>query len=70
MLRGLVRSKQNLSQLIKFLHYFVYPFLTGFLLDLPWPNQLVISLAFVIASALVREFIEALLSLWQAMYLI
>ena len=66
MLRGLVRSKQNLSQLIKFLHYFVYPFLTGFLLDLPWPNQLVISLAFVIASALVREFIEALLSLWQA----
>ena len=66
MLSGLVRSKQDLSQLINFLHYFVYPFLTGFLLDLPWVHQLLISLAFVIASALVRDFIDALLSLWQA----
>ena len=66
MLSELVRSKRDLNQLVKLLHYFIYPFLTGFLLDLPWVNQLVLSLAFVIASAAVHDFIDAFLSLWQA----
>ena len=66
MLSEIVRPQRDSSQLIKFLHYFVHPFLTGFLLDLPWVHQLLISLSFVIASAAVRDFIDALLSLWQA----
>ena len=66
MLSEIVRPKRELDQLVKFLHYFVYPFLTGFLLDLPWVHQLLISLSFVIASASVRDFIDALLGCWQA----
>ena len=66
MLSGLVRTKRDLGQLIKFLHYFVYPFLTGFLLDLPWPNQLVIGAAFAFVVFLVGNFPDALLVLWQA----
>ena len=66
MLIELVRSKRDLSQLIKFLHYFVYPFLTGFLLDLSWPNQLVISASFAFVVFLVGNFPDALLLLWQA----
>ncbi len=66
MLSEIVRQKRDINQLVKFLHYFVYPFLTGFLLDLPWVLQLLISFSFVIASASVGDFIDALLGLWQA----
>ena len=66
MLRKLVCNKRDVNLLIKFLHYLVYPFLTGFLLDLPWAQQLVISITFFIATAVVHDFIDALLSLWQA----
>ena len=66
MLGELARRKRNLYQFSKFLHYLVYPVLAGFLFDLPWVHQLLISLAFVIASASVRDFIDALLGLWQA----
>jgi len=50
----------------KFLNRLVCPFLIGFLLDLPWTIQLVISLTFVIATIAVHDFIDALLCLWQA----
>ena len=66
MLGEFVRNKRDLNLLIKPLHYLFYPFLTGFLLDLPWAHQLVISLTFFIATTVVHEFIDALLCLWQA----
>ena len=66
MLSEFVSNKRDINLLIKFLHYLVYPFLTGFLLDLPWAQQLVISITFFIATAVVHDFIDALLSLWQA----
>ena len=40
--------------------------LVAFLLDLPATSQVIISLAFFGASVLVADFVEALLSLWQA----
>ena len=66
MLGEFVSNKRDLNLLIKLLHYLVYPFLTGFLLDLPWAHQLMISLTFFIATAVVHDFIDALLCLWQA----
>ena len=50
----------------KFLNLLVWPFLIGFLLDLPWTGQLLISLTFVFATVVVRDFVDALLCLWQA----
>lgn len=53
-------SKQRL------LGHLILPFLTGFLFDLPWINQLIISLVLVAASFIVRDYIDALVALWQA----
>ena len=69
MLRKLVGNKRDLNLLIKFLHYLVYPFLTGFLLDLPWPNQLVITVSLAFVVLLVGNFADALVTLWQAIAL-
>ena len=66
MLGELAITRRDVIALTKVLHYLVYPFLTGFLLDLPWAHQMAISLILFIAVAVVHDFIEALLSLWQA----
>ena len=50
----------------KIIHILIYPFLTGFLLDLPWINQTIVAIAFVLATLLVGDFVEALVALWQA----
>lgn len=50
----------------KFLHFAVFPMLTGFMLDLPWTTQALVSFAFACASLFVGDFVEALLALWQA----
>ena len=50
----------------KFLHFAVFPMLTGFMLDLPWTTQALVSFAFACASLFVGDFVEALLTLWQA----
>ena len=44
----------------------IYSFLIGFLFDLPWINQSIISLVLVAASFIVGDFIDALIALWQA----
>ena len=66
MLGGFVSNKPDLNLLIKPLHYLVYPFLTGFLLDLPWLNQLVITVSLAFVVLLVGNFADALVLLWQA----
>ena len=48
------------------IHYALYPFLVGFLLDLPWRTQTLISLILVFAAFSVGNFVTALLALWQA----
>ena len=67
MLSDLANTKRDVIALTKVLHYLVFPFLTGFLLDLPWAYQMIISFALFIAMCLVHDFVEALLSLWQAL---
>lgn len=57
---------QETAPVSKFLNLLVCPFLIGFLLDLPWTGQLLISLTFVFATIVVRDFVDALLCLWQA----
>ena len=57
---------QETTPVSKFLNLLVCPFLIGFLLDLPWTGQLLISLTFVFATVVVRDFVDALLCLWQA----
>ena len=57
---------QETTLVSKFLNLLVCPFLIGFLLDLPWTGQLLISLTFVFATVVVRDFVDALLCLWQA----
>lgn len=52
--------------LSKIIHVLIYPFLTGFLLDLPWINRTIVVIAFVLATLLVGDFVEALVALWQA----
>lgn len=69
MLSKLVSKKWDSILLLKFLHYLVYPFLTGFLLDLPWPNQLVITVSLAFVVLLVGNFADALVVLWQAIAL-
>ena len=66
MLGEFVSNKRDLNLLIKPLHYLVYPFLTGFLLDLPWLNQLVITVSLAFVVLLVGNFADALVLLWQA----
>ena len=66
MLGEFVSNKRDLNLLIKLLHYLVYPFLTGFLLDLPWLNQLVITVSLAFVVLLVGNFADALVLLWQA----
>ena len=66
MLGEFVSNKRDLNLLIKPLHYLVYPFLTGFLLDLPWLNQLVITVSLAFVVLLVGNFADALVVLWQA----
>ncbi len=48
-------------------HQIIFPILTGFLFDLPWLNQSLISLVLVGAVSIVRDFSEALLLLWCAL---
>ena len=50
----------------KIIHILIYPFLSGFLLDLPWINQAIVAIAFILATLLVGDFVEALVALWQA----
>lgn len=58
---NLVRlSKQRLSGSL------MLSFLTGFLFDLPWISQSIISFVLVAASFIVGDFIDALVALWQA----
>ncbi len=49
------------------LNHLIYPFLAGFLFDLPWFNQLLISMFLVGAVSIVHDFGEAVLLLWQAL---
>ena len=48
-------------------HHIIFPLLTGFLFDLPWGNQVLISLVLVGAVFIVGDFSEALLALWHAL---
>ena len=48
-------------------HYLIYPLLTGFLFDLPWISQALISIVLVGAVFVIRDFSEALLLLWLAL---
>ena len=48
-------------------HQLIFPLLTGFLFDLPWLNQFLISLVLAGAVFIVRDFSEALLLLWIAL---
>ena len=66
MLGELVSTKRDVINLNRFLHYFVYPFSTGFLLDLPWLNQFIISVCLAIVVVLVGNYADALVKLWQA----
>jgi hypothetical protein len=66
MLGRLLHLNQKSNQVSKLLNLLVYPFLIGFVLDLPWISQLLISIAFVIATVAVHDFVDALLYLWQA----
>ena len=52
--------------LTRFLHHLAYPLLTGFLFDLSLINQVIISSSLVLSVAIVGDFVEALLVLWQA----
>lgn len=51
-------------------HHIIFPLLTGFLFDLPWGNQVLISLVLVGAVFIVRDFSEVLLLLWLALAII
>ena len=51
-------------------HHIIFPLLTGFLFDLPWRNQVLISLVLVGAVFIVRDFSEVLLLLWLALAII
>ena len=66
MLGELVSTKRYVINLSRCLHYLVYPFSTGFLLDLPWLNQLIISICLAIVVVLVGNYADALVKLWQA----
>ena len=69
MLGELVSTTRNVVKPSIFLHYLVYPFFTGFLLDLPWLNQLVVSICLAIVVVLVGNYVDALVQLWQAIAL-
>ena len=43
----------------------ILPFLTGFLFDLPWIKQFIISLVLVVAVIVAGDFIDAIVALWQ-----
>ena len=47
------------------LHTVVFPALIGFSMDLPWLKQSTVAFAFVLATLLVNDFIDALIALWQ-----
>ena len=48
------------------LHTVVFPVLIGFSMDLPWLKQSTVAFAFVLATLLVNDFVDALIALWQA----
>lgn len=66
MASALVPTEKKSQQVLKFINLLAFPFLTGFLLDLPWPSQMLISIGFVLASLIAGDFVDALLNLWQA----
>ncbi len=48
------------------LHTVVFPVLMGFSMNLPWLKQSTVAFAFVLATLLVNDFVDALIALWQA----
>ena len=52
--------------LARLLHIVVFPVLIGFSMDLPWLKQSTVAFAFVLATLLVNDFVDALIALWQA----
>lgn len=66
MASALVPTEKKSQQVLKLINLFAFPFLTGFLLDLPWPSQTLISIGLVLASLIAGDFVDALLNLWQA----
>jgi len=63
---GTSRFGVKSRNLTRFLHHLAYPLLTGFLFDLSLINQVIISSSLVLSVAIVGDFVEALLVLWQA----
>ena len=50
----------------KVVNFVVLPLLTGFLFDLPWARQVTVSLVLVVAGIIARDFIDAIVALWQS----
>jgi len=64
MMRQLDQVTKNAS-MHKLINFLILPFLTGFLFDLPWIKQFIISLVLVVAVTIVGDFIDAIVALWQ-----
>ena len=63
-MKQLDQATKNFS-IPKFINFIILPFLTGFLFDLPWIKQFIISLVLVVAVVVVGNFIDAIVALWQ-----
>lgn len=59
--------KVTIHNFSRLLQAIVYPSLIGFLMNLSWLNQALITLAFFSATLMVGDFIDALISLWQSL---
>jgi len=64
MMKHLDQATKNFS-IPKLINFIILPFLTGFLFDLSWINQFIISLVLVVAVVVVGDFIDAIVALWQ-----
>jgi len=56
----------KINSVHKVVNFVVLPFLTGFLFDLPWVSQVRVSLVLIVAGVIARDFIDAIVALWQA----
>ena len=65
--KSITRLRENRYPVLNFINLAFCPTIAGFLFDLPIKSQILISLAFLVATHLVRDFSEALLTLWQAL---
>ena len=60
----------NRYSIYKATEFLLFPFLTGFLFDLPLLSKFVISLLLTTATFVAQDFAEAIVKLWQAMAIV